>query len=510
MQRAPRLLWRTMSPPPSTPAEAPSRRVRDALLRIRPVLVALLVVAAAHGIAWAAITPPVSGPDELTHVAYVQSLVDAGQGPQAGGGTAQYNRELEILGEGLFVNPITQHYEGRPAWHRVDEVERELERLGDAARNDATGPNAAAANPPLYYLYASAGWQLTPDRSLLGRLESARVATVLAFLVTVVLAWLVAAELFAAAWARPIMAGIVALNPKLASIAANVNPDAFLVMIASAALLAALRLVRRGPSLGRVLALVALAAAGTLTHGRGYFLAPFALVVVAIALWRARDEVERRRLLALGGGAALVVIVGIGLATSWTRAHAAGAAFGGAAPGAGGFDPIEFASYVWQFYLPPVLGMEPFAPAGGYGYKQMFIASFFGGLVNLELHFSQGKYDVIQIVAFIAFIALLVTAAVRWRTVRARWPVVAVAVVFFLGMVALLHLVSYTSLSNGSGPVITGRYLLPAITLFAAAIAFLATSLPRPLGVALGGVALGLASLHAMAMLGFGVERFLA
>lgn len=480
-----------------------SRLVR----RIPPVLAVLVMIAVAHGIAWAAVTPPLQGPDELTHIAYVQSLVEAGQGPQVNGGSGQYSRELEILGEGLYVLPITQHFEGRPAWHLVDEVEAQLEREGEAARTAATGPNAAAGNPPLYYLYAAATWELTPDRSLLGRLTSVRLATIVPFAITVILAWLIAAELFAAAWARPLVAGVVALNPKLASIAGNVNPDALLVMFSAGVLLAALRVAQRGLSPARVAALLAFAAGGVLTHGRGYFLAPLALIAVGIALLRERPD--RRRALIFGGASLLAILVALYLGTAWTRSHATGAAFGGAAPSSGAFDLGEFLSYVWQFYFPPFHFLDE-SIAGGYGYNQMWIQNFFGGIVNLELNFRPEKYETIKLVAFLGLVAVWTTAAIRWRALRDRWPAVVVCLAMFCGMVALLHLVSYTSLKNGTGPVITGRYLLVCLPLMGAAIAFVATSLPRALGVVLGGATLGLAALHALAMLGFAVERFIA
>ncbi|HEV2811987.1 MAG TPA: DUF2142 domain-containing protein, partial [Solirubrobacteraceae bacterium] len=289
-----------------------------------PALAVLLVLAAANGIAWAAVTPPIHGPDELTHVAYVQALVETGDGPKRDGGSGEYSRELEILGEGLYVLPIVQHFEGRPAWHRVDEVEERLEREGSRARNAASGPNAAAANPPVYYLYAAAVWELTPDRSLLGRLMSVRLATVALFVLTVGLAWLIAAELFSTGWARPLVAGIVALNPKLASIAGNVNPDAMLVLLSTAVLLAALRLVNRGLSTQRVVALAVLALLGVLTHGRGYFLAPLAGAAIVMAL--VRSPPPRRRNLLIGAGAGVALLVAVALGAAWTRGHAGGAA----------------------------------------------------------------------------------------------------------------------------------------------------------------------------------------
>ncbi|HEV2815334.1 MAG TPA: hypothetical protein VGW10_18910, partial [Solirubrobacteraceae bacterium] len=198
----------------------------------------------------------------------------------------------------------------------------------------------------------------------------------------------------------------------------------------------------------------------------------------------------------------------VALGAAWTRGHAGGAAFGGAAPAAGTFVPMEFVSYVWQFYFPKFDFLE--ASVGqGYGYRQMFISRFFGGAVNLEIDLPNEAYDAIQIGAWLGLVAVWTTAALRWRTVRARWPAAAVCVLMLLGIVALLHLVSYTSIKAGGGVVITGRYLLPGIALMGAAIAFVATSLPRWLGVPLAGAALSLAALHSIAILGLGVERFL-
>jgi hypothetical protein len=194
---------------------------------------------------------------------------------------------------------------------------------------------------------------------------------------------------------------------------------------------------------------------------------------------------------------------------AWTRSHAGGAAFGGAAPAAGSFVPMEFFSYVWQFYFPK-FGFLEASVGQGYGYKQMFIERFFGGMVNLEIDVAHDVYEAIQVGAWIGIVVLWTVAAVRWRSLVARWPAVVLCVAMFVGMVVLLHIVSYTSIKAGGGLVITGRYLLPCIALMGCAIAFVATSLPRRLGVPLAGAALALASLHAIVMFGLGAERFVA
>jgi hypothetical protein len=92
--------------------------------------------------------------------------------------------------------------------------------------------------------------------------------------------------------------------------------------------------------------------------------------------------------------------------------------------------------------------------------------------------------------------------------VVASWPVVALSVVFFGGLMALLHLVSYSTLLGTTDPVITGRYLLPAVALYGAAAAWVCASLPRRVGLPLAGVLLGISVLVAVGGVGLSVERF--
>ena len=48
-----------------------------------------------------------------------------------------------------------------------------------------------------------------------------------------------------------------------------------------------------------------------------------------------------------------------------------------------------------------------------------------------------------------------------------------------VSLLALLHISSYRHLQMGPDPIITGRYLLPAIALFGVTIAWVIGSLPR-------------------------------
>ena len=499
-----------------------SRPVTSVAARLRPVPVRsrlrslprglwiLLAVAAVHGTAWSFVTAPLNGPDETSHVAYVQSLAETGDGPRRNEGDGAWSSEVNVLAERLYLFSVRGQPGARPMWDRADDVERELAAIGDDGRRNTTGPNPAAINPPLYYAYATVAWKLSPDQSLLGRLSAVRLATVLLMVVTVLLTYLLAAEVFTREWPRFLATAVVALHPKLGHTAGQVNPDLLLVVMATGFLLAAAKLVQRGPSAGRFAGLALTAAGGVLAHPRGLYLLPAALVALAVVAIRERPSLRDAARPALAVGATLVAAFAV--AFLYSRGHSGGAAFGGNAPSASGFNVREFFSYAWQFYLPKFnFFTATFGPPGGYGYRQFFIETFFGSYAHFEVNFGPRVYDRIQIAAFLGLVALYTVIVLRRRDVLGRWPIVVVVAATFLGMLVQLHATSYASLRNGGiDVVITGRYLLPAIALFGLAVAFVAGSLPRRLAAPFGGIVLGASLVLCLGALGSAFTRFYA
>lgn len=492
----------------SLPRARVRRRVVGALRRIPLPLWILLALAAAHATAWSFVTAPLNGPDETAHVAYVQSIAETGDGPQRNSGNGAWSPEVNIIGESLYLFPIRGHPSGRPAWDRADDAEKELAKVTDEAKGLTTGGNSAAINPPLYYAYSTIAWKLSPDQSLFGRITSVRLATALLMVIVVLLTWFAASEVFVRQWPRFVATALVALHPKLGHTAGQVNPDLLLVVFATGFLAAALRLVRRGPTTGRLVAVGATAAGGVLTHPRGLYLIPAALVALAVAAIRERPD-ARAALKGAGvvGGLLLAGFVGAYL---YTRSHAGGAAFGGNAPAASTFNVREFFSYLWQFYFPRYGFFEStFGPPGGYGYRQFFIQTFFASYAHFELNFNTLVYDRLQIAAFLGLMLLYTVVVLRFRHVVRRWPVVVVAVATYGGMLAQLHATSYSSLRGGGiDIVITGRYLLPAIALYGITAAFTVGSLPRRAAVPAAGVVLGAAVVLCLGALGMSFARF--
>jgi hypothetical protein len=289
-----------------------------------------------------------------------------------------------------------------------------------------------------------------------------------------------------------------------------VNADTLLVTIWSAFTALALRTLVRGPSLRRVVGLSALAAASALTHGRGLALLPPLLVVVALACWRHRPELRET----LRWGAAGLGVLAAGLVLF--RLFAAGGSSGGSLYGnqtdyinQGGFGIGQFAQQVWQFYLPKA----PFLPARvgpDYGFRQMFVETFFGSFGWLEVRFPARVYTALRIGVLLGLAGLLVAAWARRRMLREQLHVLLGLLAICGSLLVLLHLVSYLALLGSGDPLIVGRYALPLIVPFALAVAFVATSLPRRLGALFGVLVVTVGIVLQLSGLLITVERFYA
>lgn len=494
------------------PARAHDRRAaagipRALARRVRAApapLVLLLVVAAILGTAWALVTPPFQGPDELDHFAYVQHLAETGGAPSptAYGGAGSHSTEetqaLDALGLWAAMgDPLA-----RPAWSALDVRQwAAFERgLPARARSDGDGADPVAKNPPLYYAYASAAYLASPSRSLFARLLASRLAGVLLFVLTVGLTWLAASELTPRRWVRVLATGVVALEPQLAFMSGIVNADILLVAIWTAFVALAARTLRRGPTAARTLGLFALAAASALTHGRGLALLPPLAVVWGLAWWRFRPPL-RAALRWSAAGAALLAAALVALRL-FASGSGGGTLYGGQTDyiHQAGFKLGQFLAFVWRFYFPGLPGM-PARIGPDYGFRQMFVETFYGAFGSLDVRYSARVYGVLHLATLLGLAALAVALVARRRELRAQWPTVLGLATVGASLVALLHLVSYLSLLGSSDPLIVGRYALPLIGLLGLAVAFVASSLPRRLGpllaaaVLAGGVALQLGGL---------------
>ena len=462
------------------------------------LLIALVIVALAQGVAWSIVTPPHNGPDEEAHAAYAQYLAETGGRPIADGGEGSLSGELANFSTGIGARAVVRHPEAVIDWPAGKSALNSAAGLPDSSSGDGSGPNAAAGYPPLYYAAAAGAYLLTPDRSLGGRLLAMRIVGVALFGVTVALAWMLAAAVLSGLWTRVVAAGMVALQPKLGFMAGVVNPDILLVALTSGFLVSGALIIRRGLTWPRALAAVATVAAAALTHPRGLYLFVPLVFLAWFAAWRgvAGREEARRVLAAVGAlGAATVGALALFLAARW----------GDAGPAS---DVREFGSYLWQFYLPRLDVLTPFGPP--YGYRQVFIETFFSSFGQLDVSPSIRFVDLTQAAVFIGLVALYTTVIARWRVVTANWPLVTFLAGTVGSLLLLLHLVGFRELQAGGDPIITGRYLLCAVAVYGLATAWVLGSLPRRAGPVVAAPILMTSALMTIGGIGLTALRFYA
>jgi hypothetical protein len=463
---------------------------------------------------WALAIAPLQGPDETEHLAYVEHLAETGKIPSATTGTSTYARdEATALASGLLA--VFQNRQARPPWSV--EAERSFrsgeDQLGVDARKTGEGPNPTAKNPPLYYLYEAAGWNLAVGAGFFGKLFVLRLLSGLLLLAFVVLTWLLAGEVFGGRrLPQTVATGVVALLPMNAYMSGVVNTDILLAVVWALFLWLALRMVRLGLTWKRSAWLSLVTVLCVLTHGRGLALVP-ALPTALLVAWLVHAKSLRTTLAAVAASA-LVLVSGLlvyrGIASAGENG---GELFGGEINlgNKQAFSVRQLLSSIWQFYLPKLDSMQ--ARLGPpIGYRQIFVQQYFAGVFSLnEVYFPYWVYDTVQVAVFLLIATLWTLAAMRPRSVLAHWPKLVILAVTAGCVLLFLHIASYRALLDGGGnPLITGRYLLPLGAIVGVCAGALVALLPRRLGAAVAVVILvGLVTLSVGA-LGLTVERFYA
>jgi 4-amino-4-deoxy-L-arabinose transferase-like glycosyltransferase len=456
-------------------------------------------VATVLALAWCIAMPALQGPDEVSHFAYVQKMVERHEIPWSPRDATTpknrdpYSTEVYAALRKAEIGSLAANRGARAAWTTADEaVWRAADRkLTRADRRDGS-LTSAMRNPPAYYMYDAVAYEAAKSGSFFDRIFAMRLANIPLLLATVVFVWLLAAELLpGAVWPRFIAAATAVLQPQLSNVTATVNPDVLLTAEWSAALWLMVLVCRRGPRLRLVGPLVALAALACLTHGRGLLILPPVLLAIALAVGRERGIRLLRPAVAVP--ALAVAYFGIVLAAAERG------------PG----QAREFVSYVWQFYLPKLGFMDPTIGVTDYDFGEAYVNRFYGTFAQLEVTLPDTVTRVLFWATIAGLVALVATLVVRRSAVRRDRDAAIVLVTAIVGLIVGLHYVAYRAMVFEPGdPIITGRYFLPLIGLFGAAIALIATTLPRRAAAAFVGVVLAAGVCLQWTSLGLLVERF--
>lgn len=482
------------------------RRARDAARRVPASLATLLAVVLVLGVTWTLVVPPFQAPDEQSHFGCVQSLA-AGPGlPGKATGHQPFSAE-QLSSQNLSNSDQTaSNLVAKPTWSV--EVWKRWERedaSGALSRSDGGGPgNPAGSNPPLYYLYEAVPYELFSGGDFFSRVTAMRIASMLWLLVTVVGAWLLAGELFRRnRLLQLVSAGVAGLFPMVMFVSAQIGPDTMMFGLWSVAMWLGVRILRRGVTPATAISLLGLTGLAIVVKATSYALVPGALFAVAVGLWRIRER--RPQILRTGAialSALLVPVVGWFVAARVAGSPAA-AQLSDASSQGSGTNIREFASYLWQYYLPRLPFLTRLNPTGGIPANQVFVRQGWGAFGWLEVRFPAWLYH-----WFSGLTAVVGVAAVTRLVVRRRRVEVSVAIFLLLVVLALLaglHWTDYHQVKAGH-PFMQARYLFP-VTAVGGVVTALAISWFRgrgraiAAGATLGGLfALQLASLALVAV----------
>jgi hypothetical protein len=470
-------------------------------LRVPPALLALLIVATVELAAWSIAVPALQEPDEDSHFSYAQAIAERGEIPwqRSGGprgGLDPLSPEQQVASVSAGLQPLLANLAARPLWTEPDE---RVWRAHDAAlgRNARSSiePSSAFANPPAAYVY-DAAVHVAVGGSFFDRLFAMRWANLPLLLVMVAATWVLARDLFGDRQSAVVLAtAVVALQPLLTSVAGGVTPDVLLCALFAVGLALSVRIVCRGATTGRLVALGFVSLLAPLTHGRGLAL----LVPAGLAFLLSWPPVRRipRPALAVGVGFAALVVAALAL----RYAERGGPTLS---------DTRAFGSYVWQFYLPELPWLNP-PPFEGWTVRDVYVDRLYGTFGQLEITLPGWVTDALAAAGLVLAAGLLAAAIVRRDAVRRLLKPIAVLVAAGISAILLLHLQAYHSLSVDPGdPVITGRYLLPLLPVLGIAVAATLQALPRRAFAVAGGGVLAAAVLLQFAALGAMLTRFYA
>jgi 4-amino-4-deoxy-L-arabinose transferase-like glycosyltransferase len=449
-------------------------------VRVPPSLLALLCAVGLTGLAWALLVPAWQAPDEIPHFAYVQSVAERGRLPTVPGGQQQSTEQRlagELSGTASAAGSVQREVEwSRGAYERWRRADAALE---DEARSDGGGKSPATPNPPFYYAYAAAAYELGSGGSIFDRLYLVRGASALLLLGTTLVTWLLAGEVFGPN--RPLQlaaAAIAGLQPMATFISASVTPDALTFPLWAVVLWLGARTLNRGLTLRHAAALVGVLALAVLAKAVSYALAPAVLFVLGAGLWRLRRQSPRR-----AARPALVAVAGAALVTGVWLATARILDRPLLQVGGVDWDLRELASYVWQFYLPrlpfqdtnPGIAADRLSDLGVYA---VWIKTGWAAFGSLEVRFPDWVYALLAAVsALIGGGAVAAVVRGRWRPTRLMAGFLALAALVLL---AGLHWTEYQVIVDTGSGSNQGRYLLPLMPIAGVATAAALTNLRPP------------------------------
>src|SRR4051812_10035452 len=454
------------------------------------------LVAVLNALAWSLLVPPFQVPDEESHTGYVQYLAETGKVPKPG--FIGYSDEENALLRALDFGSVIGVRDNRPPHGPgIDARLRAIER-SRLSRVGGGDPAGAVVYPPTFYALESVPYLASPTgSSLLDRLVWMRALCALLAGLTGFLTYRFLRELLPTQpWAWTVGALALAFLPMFGFISGGVQNDAGMYACAAALFWAMTRVLQRGLTPLRGLAVGGALVTGILIKYTMVGLAPAAAAALLVGLWRARkaradaspaDASLARRAWLGAGVAALVValpIAAYAALSKWAWGRPLTGPLRASHPEIAHSEPSTITgqlAYAWELFLPRLPFMDDKFP----GITPLWDTWYLGGIGRfgwLDYGFPEWV-AILLLPVVLAVIVLAVRAAWRARPPLANVAVYAVAV---LGLMALLAVVGYHYELKFATYFQSPRYLFALLPVGAALVAMAARGAGRRFGPAVG------------------------
>jgi 4-amino-4-deoxy-L-arabinose transferase-like glycosyltransferase len=466
-------------------AAGSARRTRAMLSRVPRAAWICVLVACLNAACWSLITPPFQVPDEQTHFAYTQMLVENQQLPESI--ESAYSPEEEAV----LVDLRHQEVRGSPETPEISSPEQEQILKSALAGHLSRHPRAigsAARYPPLYYLLQAIPYGLASPGTLLDQLALMRLFSALLAGVTALFVFLFVREaLPAARWTWTVAGLCAATAPLLGFMSGAVNPDAMLFAISAATFYCLARGFRRGLTPRLAALLGGLIAVGFLTKPNFVGLAPgvvLGVLVLAVRAARAKGPRVAAVSLALSLAIASSPIVAYVLVNLAANRAALGIVSYALNSGTGPGSILAKASYIWQVYLPRLPGMRAHFP--GLSTTRLWFDRYVGFYGWLDTTFPRWVDTAALVPAGLIGLLCIRGLALGLGALRRRAAELAVYAAIAAGLAVLVGAGAYVNMSGEGFDFVEPRYLMPLLPLLALALALAARGAGRRRGPAVG------------------------
>jgi 4-amino-4-deoxy-L-arabinose transferase-like glycosyltransferase len=459
-------------------------RLRRGMRRLPPAAWACMAVAGLNAACWSLITPPFQTPDEPSHYAYTQDLLETGGLPSS-------PLEEFSTSEGVALRDLHQpQVRYNPQNHTIFTAAAQHQLEVDLARPFSSvshSAGVATAEPPLYYALEAIPYYVGSGGTVLDRLALMRLLSSLMAALTAFFVFLFVREtLPGAPWAWTVGGLGAAFAPLLGLMGGSVNPDSLLFAISAALLYLLARGFRRGFTPGLAALSGAAIAIGVITKLSFAGLLPGALLGLVVLTVRARrtsrGAAYRSLALALTIAASLPSIY---VVTNLLTGRAAYGTLTSNVTSTTGRSLASELSYIWQFYLPRLPGMHSYFP-GILTPVKFWIDGFVGLYGWVDTVFPAWVYELALVPIGLIGVLLLSGIFQGRLSLRSRLSELCVYGTMAIGLASVVGASDYLEYPLSTGSYAQPRYLMPLLALYGAALAVAARGAGRRWGPVVG------------------------